>query len=80
MAVNSETIKVTDLEVNPENYRFEEQGSQKEAIEMMIEDQDNDLYNLAKDIIENGLNPNDKIQVTPSTDKKPLLYLKEIGE
>lgn len=75
MAVNSETIKVTDLEVNPENYRFEEQGSQKEAIEMMIEDQDNDLYNLAKDIIENGLNPNDKIQVTPSTDKKTFVVL-----
>ncbi|MEO8664817.1 MAG: hypothetical protein ABI462_04915 [Ignavibacteria bacterium] len=59
-------IKLTELLINTENYRFESVASQKEAIEKMLEDQGDKLFNLAEDIILNGLNPNDKIQVVVS--------------
>lgn len=59
-------IKINDLLVNTENYRFEPVGSQKEAIDRMINDQGEKLFNLANDILEKGFNPNDKIQVVLS--------------
>lgn len=59
-------IKVNDLLVNTENYRFEPVGSQKEAIDKMVNDQAEKLYNLAEHIIKKGFNPNDKIQVVLS--------------
>lgn len=58
-------IKLSCLFVNTENYRFEALDSQKEAIDKMIENQSDKLYNLATDIMENGLSPVDIIQVTP---------------
>jgi hypothetical protein len=63
-------IKLQHLLVNTENYRFEAIGSQKEAIDKMVEDQKEKLFNLAKDISEYGLNPNDRIQVIQSTDNQ----------
>jgi hypothetical protein len=60
-------IKPTDLLVNTENYRFEPVASQKEAIDQMLEDQGEKLYLLAQHIIQNGFNPNDKIQVVLSS-------------
>lgn len=63
-------IKLTDLLINTENYRFETVASQKEAIDQMVEDQKDKLYNLAKHIVENGLNPNDKVQVVVSNHDK----------
>lgn len=66
----SKTIKITDLFVNTENYRFEAVGSQREALEKMIETQNDNLYNLAEHIIKNGLNPNDKPEVTVSNQDK----------
>jgi hypothetical protein len=65
-------IKITDLLVNTENYRFEQVANQKEAIDLMIENQNEKLYKLAEHIINNGLNPNDMVQVSPSShnDKK----------
>lgn len=62
----TKTIKLIDLQVNTENYRFEPVASQKEAIDLMIENQGLKIYNLAEHIAENGLNPNDKIQVVLS--------------
>jgi len=63
-------INLTDLHANTENYRFEPVASQKEAIDQMVNDQGEKLFHLAEHIIENGLNPNDKIQtVTSSHDK-----------
>lgn len=58
-------IKLTSLLVNTENYRFEPQPSQKDALDKMIEDQNDKLYTLAVDIINNGLSPVDLIMVTP---------------
>ncbi|MDV6237202.1 hypothetical protein CH379_016335 [Leptospira ellisii] len=59
-------IKLSDLHVNTENYRFEPVGSQKEAIDQMVEDQDDKLFSLAEHIIESGFNPNDRVQVAVS--------------
>ena len=61
-----DNIKLTDLHVNTENYRFESVASQKEAIDKMVDDQGDKLFNLAEHIVQNGLNPNDRIQVTVS--------------
>ncbi|OGU13795.1 MAG: hypothetical protein A2X61_14195 [Ignavibacteria bacterium GWB2_35_12] len=63
-------INLTDLQINTENYRFEPVASQKEAIDKMIFDQGNKLFNLAEHIVMNGLNPNDKIQVVNSNHDK----------
>ncbi len=63
-------IKLTDLQVNTENYRFEPVASQKEAIDTMVQDQGDKLYRLAEHIIINGLNPNDKIQTVISSHDK----------
>jgi hypothetical protein len=60
-------INLTDLQVNTDNYRFEPVGSQKEAIDKMIHNQREKLFNLAEHIVTNGLNPNDNIQVVRST-------------
>lgn len=70
---DSKTIKLANLLVNTENYRFEPVASQKEAIDHMISDQDNKLYNLATHILENGLNPNDRVQVVKAN-HDPLKY------
>ena len=69
-------LKLTELLVNTENYRFETVASQKEAIDKMLEDQHDNLYNLAEHIINNGLNPNDRIEVVASNhDKKKYIVL-----
>lgn len=58
-------ISINDLLVNPENYRYTSVESQKEAIDLIVMDQKDKLLNLAKHIMENGLNPNDLVQVSP---------------
>ncbi|SIQ03785.1 hypothetical protein [Halanaerobium kushneri] len=65
-----ETIKIPNLFINTENPRFEIADSQKEAIENMIENQNQKLYRLAVDIIESGLNPSDLPIVTSLDDSK----------
>lgn len=69
------TIKLASLFVNTENYRFEPLSSQKEAIDKMIEDQEDKLYFLIEDIITNGLSPVDLIIVTPSEDDNKYIVL-----
>ena len=68
--VRVKDIRLTDLHVNTENYRFEPVASQKEAIDRLIDDQADKLYALAAHIVENGLNPNDRVQVTTSNHDK----------
>jgi hypothetical protein len=63
------------LFVNTENYRFEPLLSQKEAINKMIEDQEDKLYSLVDDIIINGLSPVDLIIVTPIEDRNKYIVL-----
>jgi len=62
----SRSIKITNLLANTENYRFETVASQKEAIDKMLDDQGENLLNLADHIVKFGLNPNDRIEVTAS--------------
>lgn len=60
------SIKVANLLVNSENSRFEEAAeNQRETILTMIEDQKEKLFNLAKDILDAGLNPSDLPIVIP---------------
>ncbi|MFN8244729.1 MAG: hypothetical protein U0X40_11805 [Ferruginibacter sp.] len=67
---------MTELLVNTENYRFDTVASQKEAIDKMLEDQKDNLFNLAEHIINNGLNPNDRIEVVASHhDKTKFIVL-----
>ncbi|MBN8663673.1 MAG: hypothetical protein J0L83_03820 [Chitinophagales bacterium] len=66
----TQIINLIDLQINTENYRFEPVASQKEAIDMMIDDQGEKIYKLAEHIVYNGLNPNDKIQVVSSSHDK----------
>ena len=73
--MNIKTIRLTSLLVNTENYRFEPQSSQKEAIDRMIEDQNEKLYVLAVDIIKNGLSPVDLIMVTPDENNARYIVL-----
>ncbi|SMO79683.1 hypothetical protein [Solitalea koreensis] len=63
-------IKLTNLLVNTENYRFETVASQKEALDKMLDNQNDFLFNLAEHIMEFGLNPNDSIQVIASAHDK----------
>jgi hypothetical protein len=58
-------IKLVNLELNTENPRFETLAGQKEVIDKMIEEQGENLYNLADHILKNGFNPTDKILVIP---------------
>lgn len=62
-----QSISLSNILVNTENYRFEPIGGQKDAIDTMIDDQKEKLFNLASHILQHGLNPNDKIQVVPSS-------------
>ncbi|MBK8279613.1 MAG: hypothetical protein IPK94_05605 [Saprospiraceae bacterium] len=69
-------LKLNELLVNTENYRFETVASQKEAIDKMVEDQNDNLFNLAEHVVHNGLNPNDRIEVVPSNhDKAKFIVL-----
>lgn len=59
-------IKISNLLLDLENYRFPPQSSQREAIREMLKDKGGcKLYNLAKDILNEGLNPSDTIIVAP---------------
>jgi hypothetical protein len=72
----SRLIKITDLLVNSENYRFSPVAGQREAIERMVEDQGEKLFNLADHILTHGLNPNDRVQVALSGhDKTKFIVL-----
>ena len=73
--MNLKNIKLTSLLVNTENYRFEPQSSQKEAIDKMIEDQNDKLYALAVDILKNGLSPVDLIIVTQESNTSRYIVL-----
>ncbi|MFZ3382924.1 MAG: hypothetical protein WA144_03265 [Candidatus Methanoperedens sp.] len=68
--IKTAKIKLTDLHINTENYRFEPVASQKEAIDKMIDDQGEKLFNLAENVAINGLNPNEKILVAVSKHDK----------
>jgi hypothetical protein len=64
------SISIKNLFVNIENPRFEPVSSQEEAILEMAKNQEKNLINLGKSIIEEGLNPSELPIVTPDINKK----------
>ncbi|MBS1504943.1 MAG: hypothetical protein JST32_22980, partial [Bacteroidetes bacterium] len=60
-------INYSNLIVNPENYRFDPVDNQTEAIELMIEEKGEEIYNLAKHILENGLDQGRDTRVLKTT-------------
>lgn len=48
-------IEIEKLIVNPKNYRFDPVETQAEAIDLMLDEKGEELVNLAKHILENGL-------------------------
>lgn len=59
-------ISITKLLVNPENPRFEPVKNQTDAIDLMISKAGTNVFNLAKDIAQHGLNPSKSLMVIPS--------------
>lgn len=60
-----QTIKITSLLLNIENPRFEKMESQRGSLDIMVSEQRDKLLNLAKDIVEAGINPGELTFVTP---------------
>lgn len=78
MSTSTKTISLTNLLLNIENPRFDLVGNQREALEAMVNDQSDKIYNLAKDIVNIGmLNPSELIIVTPSENDKKLYVVLE---
>jgi len=48
-------INIKNLIVNPDNYRFDPVDNQQEAIDLMLKEKGNEIFNLASHILENGL-------------------------
>jgi len=63
-------IPVTDLQLDPANYRTGKQSDQRQAISALIEEQKIKLVHLAEDIIANGLSPIESIMVVPVPGEK----------
>lgn len=57
--MDTKKIKVTNLFLDLDNPRFVHQNSQLDAINKMVDSYKNQLYKLAVDILEHGLNPID---------------------
>jgi hypothetical protein len=60
-------VNVDKLDLDLDNPRYEQQGSQREALEMMLTSEPKKTQALAQHIIDNGLNPTDLITVIPGT-------------
>lgn len=60
ITMETKNIKVTNLSLDLDNPRFEPQGSQLDAINKMVDSYKDQLYKLAVDILDKGLNPTDK--------------------
>lgn len=58
------TIEINSLVVNPENYRFDPVETQSQAIDLMLEEKGNEIFNMAKHIVENGLDEAKNLRVT----------------
>jgi ParB-like chromosome segregation protein Spo0J len=64
--ITTTKIKLDNLLLNTENFRYETVNDQKEAINKILEDKTKKIINLAQHILQNGLNPNKKVQIFPS--------------
>ncbi|MBI2075677.1 MAG: hypothetical protein HYT72_00325 [Candidatus Aenigmarchaeota archaeon] len=65
-------IDINQLMVNPKNYRFDPVENQNEAIDLMLEEKEEEILNLAKHIVDHGL---DKAKDSRVLEIKKDLYL-----
>lgn len=56
-------ISIDKLIVNPENYRFDSVDNETSAIKIMLQNHNKAIKELLKDILENGLNPLERLLV-----------------
>src|SRR5437773_11133994 len=71
-----QNIPLTDLLLDPENYRLEPQATQLATIHAMIAEQDEKLIDLAEDIVDlGGLSPIVLTAVCPSSDPEKYMVL-----
>lgn len=61
MNYSERLIEVSDIYLDEANPRFPPVNSQREAIQVMLNDQGEKIVNLASDIYQNGLNPSSKL-------------------
>jgi hypothetical protein len=72
--MKAKTIKINTLLLDLDNSRFPETPeSQREAIIQMVNIQGDRIVSLAKDIVENGLDPSENIIVYKGADKKSVV-------
>jgi hypothetical protein len=74
---NRKDISLTNLIVNTENPRFDLVADQREAIRTMLSDQREKIVNLAKDIVQHGMNPSDLTIVAPLANDEGLYNVLE---
>lgn len=60
MNYEDKIIKVSQIRLDLKNPRFPPVSSQREAIDVMIKDQEKSIIKLAEDIYQNGINPSSK--------------------
>ncbi len=70
-------IRVTDLQLDPDNPRFDRRRSQREAISTFALKLGEKLYNLAESMIEKGCCPFELPIVTPTDEKKRTFVVLE---
>ena len=66
-------IHYSKLIVNPKNYRFDPVESQEEAIDLMLEEKRAEIVNLAKHILEHGLDEAKDFRVLKTDSEKYLV-------
>ena len=64
--MSARTLKIDQLDLDLVNPRISKASSQHEAMQRIIDDQDIKLANLAESIVDEGLNPMDRLLVIKS--------------
>lgn len=72
-----ETFKLSELQLDQNNYRTGPTSSQREAILAIIRDQEEKLVNLAEDLLEVGPSPGEPIWVARSTKSSGMYVVLE---
>ena len=72
--MKSITLSIDDILLSLDNPRLDESFDQENVIKKMIENQGNKIFELAKDISQNGLSPIEDIAVTPSDNDQFIVH------
>ena len=74
MSYQRKSIKIDDLLLNPENFRFDPVKSQNEAMKIMMQQEKEKIKNLAQHIARYGLSPIETLLVTKTDKGKYLVH------